>query len=81
MRPAAVAVSLERFKRLAVERHADDALHAEAWAIAEELGVGRTYDCEYLALARMLGTKVVTLDGRLRRGADRTGLVIHPDEL
>jgi predicted nucleic acid-binding protein len=36
---------------------------------------------EYLALARLLGGRVVTLDGRLRRGADRTGLVVAPTEL
>lgn len=53
----------------------------EAWRIAEELGWAKTYDAEYLALARLLGGRVITLDGRLRRGAGRTGLVITPAEL
>lgn len=53
----------------------------EAWRIADELGWAKTYDAEYLALGRLLGCRVVTLDGRLRRGADRLGLVVTPDEL
>ena len=53
----------------------------ESWAIADELGLAKTYDGEYLALARLLGCRVVTVDARLRRGADRLGLVIGPTEL
>jgi predicted nucleic acid-binding protein len=56
-------------------------LGAEAWRVADELGWARTYDAEYLALARLSGCRVVTADARLRRGADRTGLVVGPDEL
>jgi predicted nucleic acid-binding protein len=49
--------------------------------IAVELGWGRTYDAEYVALAKILRCRLVTLDMRLRRGADRLGFVITPDEL
>ena len=56
-------------------------LGAEAWRIADELGLAKTYDAEYLALASLLGCRVVTLDARLRRGADRLGLVVSPTEL
>jgi predicted nucleic acid-binding protein len=52
-----------------------------AWAIAEELGWAKTYDAEYLALARLLDCRMVTLDLRLRRGADRLGFVFSPTEL
>jgi predicted nucleic acid-binding protein len=35
----------------------------------------------YVALARILGCRLVTLDARLRRGTTRLGFVIGPTEL
>lgn len=52
-----------------------------AWSLATEMGWGRTYDAEYVALAQILDCRLVTVDGRLRRGASRLGLVVTPDEL
>ncbi len=57
------------------------ALGATAWRLADELGWARTYDAEYVALASLLGCRFVTLDGRLRRGAERLGFVVSPAEL
>lgn len=56
-------------------------LGGEATRIADELGWARTYDAEFVALASLLGCRLVTLDGRLRRGADRLGFVVTPAEL
>lgn len=56
-------------------------LRRRAFEIAAELGWAKTYDAEYVALAQLLETRVVTLDARLRRGADRTGVVVALDEL
>lgn len=53
----------------------------EAWRIADDLGWGRTYDAEYVALAKLLNCRLVTLDMPLRRGADRLGFVVTPAEL
>jgi predicted nucleic acid-binding protein len=52
-----------------------------AWELADELDWAKTYDAEYLALAQLLGTHVLTVDSRLRRSADRLGLVVLPSEL
>jgi len=70
-----------RLSDASIECRNPSELGASAWALASEMGWGRTYDAEYVALAQLLGCKVVTLDGRLRRGADRLGCVITPDEL
>lgn len=75
--------ALERFLAgkldVSERRHAD--LTTTAVSIAVALGWAKTYDAEYLALAQLLDTRVVTLDMRLRRGAERLGLVVTPEEL
>jgi predicted nucleic acid-binding protein len=53
----------------------------ETWRIADDLGWAKTYDAEYLALASLLRCRLVTVDARLRRGADRPGFVVGPTEL
>ena len=64
-----------------VRRRSPRRLGEEAWRVADELGWTKTYDAEYLALARLLRCRAVTLDGPLRRGAGRLGLVVLPSEL
>ena len=73
--------TFRRFQHAPVRKRDPAALRRTAWQIADELGWAKTYDAEYLALARLLGTQVVTLDARLRRGAGHLGLVIGVDEL
>jgi predicted nucleic acid-binding protein len=70
-----------RLESAPVKRLDPPELGAQAWRIAEEFGWGRTYDAEYVALAMIVGCRLVTLDARLRRGADRLGVVITPAEL
>jgi predicted nucleic acid-binding protein len=75
--------ALSRFLdgQLGVVERRLDGLTMAAWRLASEFGWAKTYDAEYLALARLLGCRLVTLDARLRRGADRLGFVVTPTEL
>lgn len=72
---------LHALERSPVRLCAHALLGREAWRVADELGMAKTYDAEYVALARLLGCRLVTLDGRLRRGAERLGFVVGPSEL
>jgi predicted nucleic acid-binding protein len=74
---------LQRFLsgRLSINERRPDGHAAAAWAVAEEFGWAKTYDAEYVALAKSEGCRLVTLGSRLRRGADRLGFVVTPAEL
>lgn len=73
--------ALDNFATLRIVRRAPARLPATAYRLASELGWAKTYDAEFLALAHLEDAKVLTTDGRFRRGAARTGLVITPAEL
>lgn len=73
--------ALARLLDAGIERRSPRRLYEEAWRVAAELGWAKTYDAEYVALARLLDCRLVTLDGRLRRGAARLVEVIGPTEL
>ncbi len=73
--------ALGRLATIKVEPLHPDGLITEAWRITKERGWAKTYDAEYLALARLLDCRLVTLDGtavardqesRLRRDAGGT---------
>ncbi len=53
----------------------------EAWRIADRLGWAKTYDAEYLALARLLHCRLLTTDAKLKRAGARVVGVIGPTEL
>lgn len=73
--------ALTRFLDAPIERRAPARLYPEAWSIATELGWAKTYDAEYVALARLLGCRLVTLDGRLRRAAGELVEIVAPSDL
>lgn len=69
------------FGSLGITRDDPPGLDETAWRIADELGLAKTYDAEFLALARIRNCLFVTADARLRRAADRLGFVVDPVEL
>lgn len=76
---ATLGLARRREMPVRIERPAD--LDDEAWRIADDFGWAKTYDAEYVALAKLNNCRLVTIDGRLRRGADRFGFVVTPAEL
>ena len=52
-----------------------------AWGIAEKLGWAKTYDAEYLALARLLRCRLLTTDAKLKAAGSSVVGVIGPTEL
>jgi indolepyruvate ferredoxin oxidoreductase alpha subunit len=70
-----------RLESCPVERSRHRRLGNEAWSVANEFGWAKTYDAEYVALAGLLGCRLVTLDARLCRATERLGFVVAPSEL
>lgn len=74
-------VMLSRVAASPIELLAPDGLLEEAWAVADELGWAKTYDAHYVALARLLGCRLVTVDERLLRGIARLGIAVRPRDV
>ena len=64
-----------------IDRRTEDGLYRDAREVAKTLGWAKTYDAEYVALARTLDVDLMSRDERLRRGAARLIRVITSDEL
>lgn len=64
-----------------VARREPQRLRREAWRIANDLGWAKTYDAEYVALARILACPLFTVDDRLGRVAARIVEVVGPRNL
>ena len=73
--------SIERLESGRIRVRAPRSLRREAWLIADQLGWAKTYDAEYVALARLLRCRLVTIDERLRRAAGRLVELVLPLEL
>lgn len=74
-------IAFERLLGAPVSRRSPKRLRREAWRVAEELGWMKTYDAEYVALARMAQCRLFTVDARLRRGAGHVVRIIGPGDL
>jgi predicted nucleic acid-binding protein len=72
----------ERLEALPVEIVDDGVTHRrEAFDLAKSLGWAKTYDAEYVVLARRLGCALLTTDARLARGVRDIIEVLQPASL
>lgn len=74
-------LGMRRFLGADVTRHARRSLYREAAQLAAELGWAKTYDAEYVALARRLDAPLLTMDARLSRGVAHVIDVTRPDDV
>lgn len=74
-------IAVERLAATVVSPRRPKGLTAEAWRIADRFGWAKTYDAEYLALARLLRCRLLTTDAKLKRAAATLVNVIGPTDL
>jgi len=75
------AIAVERLAEADVSPRRPKGLTTEAWRIADRFGWAKTYDAEYLALARLLRCRLVTTDAKLKRAAATMLNVVGPTDL
>jgi predicted nucleic acid-binding protein len=73
--------ALERLRSSPITERRPRRLIERAWDVAEELGWAKLYDAHYVALAQLMKLPLLTLDGRLLRGAGRVVETVGPRDL
>jgi len=74
-------IAIERLAAADINPRRPKGLIDEAWRIADRLGWAKTYDAEYVALARLLRCKLVTTDAKLQAAGSSLVTVIGPADL
>lgn len=75
------AIALNRLAAADISPRRPKGLIEEAWRIADRLGWAKTYDAEYLALARLLRCRLLTTDAKLKASGSDVVKVIGPADL
>src|SRR2546426_6310190 len=74
-------IALDRLAAADVSARRPKGLIEEAWRIADRLGWAKTYDAEYLALARLLKCRLLTSDAKLKAVGSSLVNVVGPSDL
>jgi predicted nucleic acid-binding protein len=74
-------IALKRLAAADIGSRRPKGLIEEAWRIADRLGWAKTYDAEYLALARLLRCRLLTTDAKLKASGSDLIKVIGPADL
>jgi predicted nucleic acid-binding protein len=74
-------IALARLTAADVGARRPKGLIEEAWRVADRLGWAKTYDAEYLALARLLACRLLTTDAKLKAAGSDLVNVIGPTDL
>jgi predicted nucleic acid-binding protein len=74
-------IALDRLTAADVSARRPKGLIEEAWRIADRLGWAKTYDAEYLALARVLKCRLLTSDAKLKGAGSGLANIIGPSDL
>jgi predicted nucleic acid-binding protein len=78
---AQASAAIERLLDAPLELFPSRDLVTEAAALAHQLGWAKTYDAEYVVLARRLGAPLMTVDARLGASASRHVEVVSPADV
>jgi len=73
--------ALEKLGQAPIRVRRSARLRIEAWRLATRFGWAKTYDAEYVALARLLDCPLLTIDAKLARAVAREVRVIGPADL
>ena len=75
------SIAFDRLAALDVKPRRPKGLVEEAWRVADKLGWAKTYDAEYLALARLMRCRLLTTDAKLKAVGSSLVYVIGPSDL
>jgi predicted nucleic acid-binding protein len=75
------SAALERLRAGPIKSRRPAHLLTSAWQIANSLGWAKTYDAEYVALAKLLRCALLTTDAKLARAARDVVQILGPADL